>query len=77
LADGVTLVLRDLFSVFPRGKSFGNARLARNLFEAALQAQGVRLADDPSLDDEELTVLSADDFRSGARMLPAGSARGK
>ena len=69
LADGVADDLRRLFSSFPRGHGFGNGRLARHLFEAALHAQGMRLETDPSLDDDELTTLFADDFREAAQMI--------
>jgi AAA+ superfamily predicted ATPase len=69
LADGVTEDLRRLFSTFPRDHGFGNGRLARHLFEAALHAQGMRLEADPSLDDDELTTLFAEDFREAAQMI--------
>jgi AAA+ superfamily predicted ATPase len=69
LADGVPEELRQLFATFPRGHGFGNGRLARHLFEAALHAQGMRLEADPSLDDDELTTLFAEDFREAAQMV--------
>jgi AAA+ superfamily predicted ATPase len=69
LADGVPEELRRLFATFPRGHGFGNGRLARHLFEAALHAQGMRLEADPSLDDNELTTLFAEDFQEAAQMV--------
>ncbi len=66
LADGCDAVLLEIFTQAPRGEDFGNARLARNLFEAALSAQATRLADDQELDDLELTTLLPDDFRAAA-----------
>jgi hypothetical protein len=61
--------LRRVFATFPRGHGFGNGRLARHLFEAALQAQGMRLETDPSLDDDELTTLFVEDFREAVQMI--------
>ena len=47
-----------------RGRNFGNARVARNLFEACVAQQATRLAtvDVPSTD--ELMILSAADVRA-------------
>jgi Cdc6-like AAA superfamily ATPase len=64
LGDGCAEELRGIFAAAPRGESFGNARLARNLFEAAVEAQANRLAPDDSLDQTELTTLEAADFRA-------------
>ena len=69
LADGVAEDVGRLFATFPRGHGFGNGRLARHLFEAALHAQAMRLETDPSLDDDELTTLFAEDFREAAQMI--------
>jgi AAA+ superfamily predicted ATPase len=69
LADGVAEDLRRLFSTLPKDHGFGNGRLARHLFEAALHAQGMRLETDPSLDDDELTTLFVEDFREAAQMI--------
>ena len=46
----------------PRDQGFGNGRLARNLFEAAVANQATRLVtvDEPT--DEQLTTLTADDI---------------
>ncbi len=54
--------LAEVIDAEPRGRGFGNARFVRNVFEAAVGAQAVRLASvvDPSNDD--LTTLTADDI---------------
>lgn len=40
----------------------GNARLVRNVFEASVGRQAVRLSTDPDLSDEELRVLEVEDL---------------
>ena len=64
--------LRAWFDAQPRDKGFGNARLARNLFEAAVARQASRVVGiaDPSNDD--LVLLTGDDIGSAD---PAGGAR--
>ncbi|HEX6310486.1 MAG TPA: AAA family ATPase [Acidimicrobiia bacterium] len=59
---GAVAKLRARFAREPRGPTFGNARLARNLFEAAIARQANRIVelDDPT--DEQLTTLVADDI---------------
>ncbi len=54
--------LRVLIESEPRDKGFGNGRLVRNLFEAAMARQAWRLRDakDPSVDD--LKKLGAEDM---------------
>ena len=69
LAEGVAEALGRIFATYPRGRGFGNGRLARHLFEAALHAQGMRLETDPSLDDDELTTLFAEDFQEAVQMI--------
>jgi len=62
VAEDTRVVLHDRFAVEPRGRGFGNGRLARNLFEAAVAHQASRLVevDDPS--DHDLVVLLPDDI---------------
>ncbi|NEA28632.1 AAA family ATPase, partial [Actinomadura bangladeshensis] len=43
LAPGVLDVLRDRVAAHPRGASFGNARLVRNLLEASISRQAQRI----------------------------------
>jgi Cdc6-like AAA superfamily ATPase len=55
--------LREVLDAVPRGKGFGNARLARNLYEAAVSRHAsriMRLGRAPS--EAELTTLVADDI---------------
>jgi Holliday junction resolvasome RuvABC ATP-dependent DNA helicase subunit len=62
VVDDTREALRKRFTDEPRGRGFGNGRLARNLFEAAVAHQASRLVevDDPS--DRDLVVLLADDI---------------
>lgn len=49
------------FGAHDRGHGFGNGRLARNLFEAAVSRHATRLVDIESPTDEQLTTLEAED----------------
>jgi hypothetical protein len=62
LDDGGRRAVLRWFAAQPRDAGFGNGRLARNLFEAAVANQATRLVarDQPS--DEELTTLTAADI---------------
>lgn len=61
-SDGAIAAARALLATEPRGKGFGNARSIRNLFEASLAHQAIRLStvDEPTT--EELTTLIATDI---------------
>jgi hypothetical protein len=63
-ADEAVEVVREGLAGRPRGRGFGNARLVRNLFEAAIARQASRLVavDDPT--DDQLVTLDADDARA-------------
>ena len=66
--------LRSIFERAERGEGFGNARYARTIFEQALNAHALRLAEVSGkaledLDAEDLTTLDAEDFRAAARAL--------
>jgi hypothetical protein len=50
------------FAAQPRGHGFGNGRLARNLFEAAVANQATRLVAIDGPTDEQLTTLVAADI---------------
>ena len=54
--------VRQWFAVQPRGKGFGNGRLARNLFEDAVARQASRIVALPSPTDEQLVTLVSDDI---------------
>src|SRR5213595_1736484 len=71
LAEGADETLRGIFARAERDERFGNARFARTLFEQSLNAQALRLGhgDVETLTQSELTALTADDLRAGARAL--------
>jgi hypothetical protein len=50
-----------------RGENFGNARLARNCFEAVINAQASRLSASGTVDTRALTVLEAQDLNTPAQ----------
>ena len=50
-----------------RGENFGNARLARNCFEAVINAQASRLSASGTFDTRALTVLEAQDLNTPAQ----------
>jgi hypothetical protein len=54
--------VRAWFAAQPRGHGFGNGRLARNLFEAAVANQATRLVAIEAPTDEQLTTLLAADI---------------
>jgi len=62
LDAGAEAALRRHLAAQTRDRGFGNGRLARNLFEAAVANQASRLVkvDEPT--DEQLTTLTADDI---------------
>ncbi len=64
LADDAREKLRSVFEdlYVKRDKTFGNARLVRNLFERIIERQANRLAVLTSLSDETLTTLLAEDI---------------
>jgi hypothetical protein len=53
--------VRAWFAAHPRDKGFGNARLARNLFEAAVARQASRVVDVTDPTDEQLMALTVED----------------
>jgi type VII secretion ATPase EccA len=81
LGEGAEDALRAIFGNAERSESFGNARFARTLFEQALNAQSLRLADGDVqlLGHDELQRLTPADLIEGARALgeePPPSPRG-
>jgi stage V sporulation protein K len=76
LGEGSEVALLEIFAGAARGEGFGNARFARTLFEQALNAHALRLADAPeglaATSTHELTLLQPDDFRAAADALGAG-----
>jgi stage V sporulation protein K len=74
LASDAEAALRSVFEGARRGEGFGNARYGRTLFEAALNAQALRLArlegrELAELERHELTGLTPADVLSAARDL--------
>ena len=63
-AEGVEAHLGLWFAAQPRDKGFGNARLARNLFEAAVARQASRVVSVKDPTDEQLMALTTDDIGS-------------
>jgi Cdc6-like AAA superfamily ATPase len=62
--DDVRAAARARFAAEPRGKGFGNGRLARNLFEAAVAHQASRVVDVPDVSNEVLVALAAADVEA-------------
>lgn len=56
--------VRSFFDAQPRDKGFGNARLARNLFEAAVANHASRVVGLSAASDEDLTTLVEADIPS-------------
>ena len=70
--DAIEAVRAELDAA-PRDKGFGNGRLARNLFEAAVARQASRVVGIDSPSDEELTALTVEDIPPSA--VGAGDGR--
>ena len=60
--------VREWFGAQPRDKGFGNARLARNLFEAAVACQASRIVAMKSPTDGQLQSLTARDVDRAAAL---------
>ena len=74
LDDGAGAAARRWLAAQPRTRGFGNGRLARNLFEAAVAHQATRLVeiDDPT--DEQLVTLTTADIPGPADVAGAPTA---
>jgi stage V sporulation protein K len=76
LGEGTERTLRQLLDGARRGEGFGNARLARTLFEQALNAHALRLAtrsDADAVPTEKLMTLTGDDLLDAARAIGEGN----
>jgi hypothetical protein len=62
LDGGADAAVRRWLAAQRRDRGFGNGRLARNLFEAAVANQATRLVDVSDPTDEQLTTLTAADI---------------
>jgi hypothetical protein len=56
--------VRTWFDAQPRDKGFGNGRLARNLFEAAMAGQASRIVADKDPTNDELISLTPADIEA-------------
>ncbi|WP_405746016.1 right-handed parallel beta-helix repeat-containing protein [Streptomyces sp. NBC_01525] len=61
LTDSALDALRRYFEDVPKGATFGNGRVARQIFESMISNQASRLAAQPPQEDSELSRLTADD----------------
>jgi len=81
LGEGTDASLRLIFASAARNERFGNARFARTLFEQALNAQALRLADRRAdvndLDRTALMTLRPEDVIAAARALGDDTAEPK
>ncbi|MFD8820402.1 AAA family ATPase, partial [Streptomyces sp. NPDC059627] len=79
LSDGALTALDRYFEAVPKSDTFGNGRVARQIFEEMISRQASRLAVEAPLDDNELSVLAATDVpalpdrgdEAGGRETPA------
>lgn len=69
LDDDGLIELRTVIEAMPRVKGFGNGRMVRNLFEAAIGRQASRLVQQPEQSDTDLVTLSAADVANAAERL--------
>jgi Cdc6-like AAA superfamily ATPase len=61
LDEGGRAAVKAFLAAQPRGESFGNGRLARNLFEDCVTRQATRIVDDANPSNEQLITLVAAD----------------
>lgn len=62
--DAAIAVLHEHLDRSPRDRGFGNARLVRNIFEAAVAQHATRLVNDPDPCDEALSLITEADVRA-------------
>jgi SpoVK/Ycf46/Vps4 family AAA+-type ATPase len=74
LGAGVVESFAATVASLPRGAHFGNARVVRNLFEAMLGRQAVRLANAADPTDEELMTIVVADLEPPAADMKEPSA---
>jgi len=61
LSEGALDALNRYFEEVPKGATFGNGRVARQVFEEMISRQASRLATNPPREDSELSRLTGDD----------------
>ena len=79
LSDSALAALSRYFEEVPKGATFGNGRVARQIFEEMISKQASRLAAGPPLDDSDLSTLTGDDVLTvapseGAAVSPVDAA---
>ncbi|MEV7739456.1 right-handed parallel beta-helix repeat-containing protein [Streptomyces sp. NPDC088921] len=62
LGDDALEALTQYFEQVPKGPTFGNGRVARQIFETMISRQASRLADRPPARNSELSRLTAEDI---------------
>lgn len=63
--EAALTLLASALDTMPRAAGFGNARLVRNLFEAAVAQHASRLVAQGRPTDDDLVTVTADDLRDG------------
>lgn len=76
LTDSALDALTAYFERTPKGPTFGNGRVARQLFESMINRQASRLATQPPTADSEFTRLTADDVETAPGTEPAAPSSG-
>ena len=74
LTDDGRARFREVLDAVPRTKGFGNARVARNLFEAAVNRHASRIVGLEEHTDEDLTSLTAEDVPDSVSGRPIDGA---
>ncbi|MEW2168013.1 right-handed parallel beta-helix repeat-containing protein [Streptomyces sp. NPDC007084] len=76
LADDALEALSRYFEEVPKGPTFGNGRVARQVFESMISAQASRLAAQPPEHDSDLSRLTAADVTPAPQApTPSGQTR--
>ncbi len=76
LTDDGIAALTEFFEMVPKDGTFGNGRVARQLFESMVNNQASRLAIEPPAKDAELNRLTSADLRPDlARLKPGETER--
>jgi Holliday junction resolvasome RuvABC ATP-dependent DNA helicase subunit len=71
LTDSALEALTHYFEEVPKGPTFGNGRVARQIFESMISNQASRLAVRPPADDTELSKLTEQDLSVELEQRPA------
>ena len=76
LPEATVGAVTDYFEQVPKGPTFGNGRVARKVFEAMVNNQASRLAEDIESGDDELSRFAPEDVVISEMSPTAGSAEG-